>query len=115
MTLTYSIAQPVEAHVHGFGSFLFDGVVGDPGGALVVELEGRGSLRVAEFFEGLTERDDVFCSEVACSCFCLLCGGHYCVDEFAHDVDGVVVWWRRGVGCDWEAWLVAEEEKGASS
>ena len=55
VALADAILEPVESHVHGFGAFLFDGVVGEAGGRGVVSLDGRGWLWVAKFFEGDTE------------------------------------------------------------
>ena len=41
LPLPYSVSDPVEAHVHGFGALCFYGVVGDAGCYLVVSLDGR--------------------------------------------------------------------------
>ena len=71
LALADAVAQPVEAHVHRLGHFLFDCVVDDAGGALVVKLEWCGSLLVAKFGECLSECDKVFCEEVTSACFSL--------------------------------------------
>ena len=55
LVLTDAVADPVETHVHSFGAFLFDGVVGEAGGCGVVSLDWRSGLWVAEFCEGDTE------------------------------------------------------------
>ena len=38
MTLSYSVTDPIEAHVDGFGSFLLYGVIGNATGCAVVSL-----------------------------------------------------------------------------
>ena len=39
MSLFGPVSEPVEAHVHGFGSLLFDSVIDDPLGYAVVSLD----------------------------------------------------------------------------
>lgn len=51
LALADAIADPIEAHVNGFGALLLHGVVGDAGSGAVVSDNGRGWLRMAEFFE----------------------------------------------------------------
>ena len=55
MALADAVSDPIEAHVHGFGSSLFDGVVADAGGAGVVGLDGSGWLWVMHVFEDGSE------------------------------------------------------------
>ena len=51
LALLHSIANPVESHVHGFGSLGFDCVVGDSFSCGVVCLDwGGAQLFVAHFF-----------------------------------------------------------------
>jgi hypothetical protein len=52
LALADAVADPVEAHVNGFGAFLSDGVIGDAHGILVVGLDGRGRLGMAQLSEG---------------------------------------------------------------
>jgi len=52
LALADAIADPVKAHVDGFGPALFDGVVGNAGGTGIVGIDPGGCLRVPEFFEG---------------------------------------------------------------
>ena len=47
LVLADAISHPVEAHIHGFGSFLFDCVIDDAVGTRVVGLNGCGRLIVA--------------------------------------------------------------------
>ena len=51
LTLTNAIANPVKTHVDGFGSPLFDGVVGDATGGAIVGLEWGWWLYMPEFFK----------------------------------------------------------------
>ena len=47
LALVDMITNPIKAHLDGFGSFLFDSVVGNAGGGAVVGLDGGGGLGVA--------------------------------------------------------------------
>ena len=57
MALADTVANPVEAHVDGLGSSMFDRVVGEANSAVVVREDGCGALRVAKIRERLTQRD----------------------------------------------------------
>jgi hypothetical protein len=51
LALADVVMNPVEAHIDGFGVFLFDGVIGeDASGGAVVSYNGCGRLGMAEFF-----------------------------------------------------------------
>ena len=52
LLLALAVLDPVEAHVDGFGSFLFDGFVGEPHRCSVVDLDRGGRLGMAHFVEG---------------------------------------------------------------
>ncbi len=52
LTLMFAIVKPIKRHVHCFGSFLFDGVIGNPAGGVIVGLEWGSQLWVAQFFQG---------------------------------------------------------------
>ena len=52
LALPDSIFNPIKSHVHGFGSFLFDGFVGDAVRDLVVGDHWSGWLRMSKFGEG---------------------------------------------------------------
>jgi len=52
LSLSDTIPDPIEAHVDGFGPFLFDGVIGNAASSAVVGLEWCGWLRVAKFIQG---------------------------------------------------------------
>ena len=49
LILFLSIANPIQSHVHGFGSALDDGVGDDASGTFVVELNWCWPLLVAHF------------------------------------------------------------------
>lgn len=70
-----SVADPMEAHVHGFGSLLFACVVEDAMGCCVVRLDRCGRLRVAHFCQrgakncgvlGVVEQGSNFCFGGGC-------------------------------------------------
>ena len=52
LTLVDTVTNPVEAHFHGAGTFLFDGVIGDAGCGGVVSFDGGGWLRMSHLFKG---------------------------------------------------------------
>jgi hypothetical protein len=45
LALSYAIFNPIETHVHCFGAFLFDNVVGKTCGGRVISLQGVGGGR----------------------------------------------------------------------
>ena len=51
LALSDTVSNPVKAQVDSFGSFLFDGVIGDAGSGAVVCLDGSRWLRMAKFFK----------------------------------------------------------------
>ena len=56
LVLVYTVTDPVESHIDGFGPSLFDGVVDDAGGAGVVDLDWCGRLRPSHFKKGGADR-----------------------------------------------------------
>ena len=90
LLLGFTILDPVEAHVDGFGSFLFDGFVGKPDGGGVVNLDGGGRLGMAHSNEGGSDRDGLFTVEESGSNFCLGGGRHDRVHDEAQGADGAV-------------------------
>ena len=56
-TLADAVAQPVESHVHCFGTFLFDCFVDDTGCCAVVSFHWGGRLRMSHFNQALSEGD----------------------------------------------------------
>jgi hypothetical protein len=59
LTLVNPVTDPVETHVHGFGSALFYRVVGYAFIAFVVGLNVCGRLWMTEFCEGDAEASDI--------------------------------------------------------
>jgi hypothetical protein len=53
--LPNAVANPIEAHIHGFGSLLFDGFVGDATGGAVVDNHRSRRLWVAQFVKSDAE------------------------------------------------------------
>jgi hypothetical protein len=52
LLLAHAVADPVEAHVDGFGSLLLDSVIGDARRSAIIGLQGRWRLGMPEFFKG---------------------------------------------------------------
>ena len=52
LSLASPVLDPIKAHVHGFGSFLLDGIVGKTFGGGVVDLHGGWRLWMAHFLQG---------------------------------------------------------------
>ena len=55
LSLSDSILDPIKAHINGFGSLLFDGLVGKTHGHGIVNLDWRGWLWVSQFNEGVAD------------------------------------------------------------
>mgnify|MGYP002809949774 CR=1 FL=1 len=70
LVLTCAVAEPVEAHIYGFGAALFDGAVGNAGGAAVVNLERCGRLRMAHFVKADADGNGIFGIEKGSTSFC---------------------------------------------
>jgi hypothetical protein len=60
LALAFAIFEPVESHVNGLGTALFDGVVGDAGSTTVVNLNGSGWLWMAHFVQNYSDHDPLF-------------------------------------------------------
>jgi hypothetical protein len=88
--LADAVANPIKAHVHCFGSFLFDGVVGNAGRCGVVRDQGRGWLRVSEFDKAGADGARFFCIVEHASEFPLSGGGDDLLEDLAGDVDRAI-------------------------
>ena len=55
LALADTVANPVEVHIDGFGSFLFDRVIGDAKGGTVVSYNWSGRLGIAKFLKARTD------------------------------------------------------------
>ena len=88
LILPLSIPNPVEAHIHRFGSAL-DYCVGEyTDSTFVVELKWCGALGMAHFGESGSQGNSVFCVDKSGACFRFLHGGHDGINDFAVDKDG---------------------------
>ena len=92
-----SVANPVVAHVDGFGSLEADGVVCDAFGGGVVGDHGGGVLGVAEVGEGVARGDGCLPVDEQARDLGLGCGGDHGGDDGADDVDGAVARGEDGV------------------
>ncbi len=52
LALVPAIPKPIEMHVNSFGVFLFDSVIGNPAGSVVVGLEQGSWLWMTKFCQG---------------------------------------------------------------
>jgi hypothetical protein len=98
LPLLDSVADPVKAHVYGFGATLFDFFIGDASGACIVGLDGCFGLRMSHFFEYNAERDTVASVLEYRAEFCFGGGCHYVPHDGSSCVECAVVWWRCGGG-----------------
>jgi hypothetical protein len=90
LALSDSIADPIEPHVHSFRTFLFNGIVNNPGGCAVIGNDDSGWLRVPEFFQSCSDRTR-FPSVVKQSGeLCLGCTGHHFFQNSAQYVNCAV-------------------------
>ena len=49
--LMHMITAPIKTHVNGFGSLLFDSVIGDTSGCAIISLNRSGRLWMPQFLE----------------------------------------------------------------
>lgn len=98
LALSNSAFDPVEAHVDGFGSFLFDGVVGNAEGSAVVGDNDSWWLWMAKFFQADAFGARVFGIEECSSELSFGCGRDNVFEDLAGDMNGTVGarWFVRG-------------------
>jgi len=96
LALANTVADPVKTHVHGFGAFLFDGVVGDARSSAVVSDNGSRWLGMSKFFKSDALGDGLFSVVVEASHFGFGSTGENFFKNFAGDIDGAVEWWLIG-------------------
>jgi hypothetical protein len=91
-----AIADPVETHIDGFGSALFDGIICNSRCASIIGLNWCGSLRMAHIFEGCAEHCAVFAVVKECAKFGFSSGSKNGFEDGAVDKDGTIEWrrWR---------------------
>jgi len=59
LALVGPVAEPIESHVDRFGASLFYSVIGNAAGSVVVSLDRRGWLGMAQFVQGNANGADV--------------------------------------------------------
>ena len=84
------IFDPVETHINGFGTFLFEVVVDDAVGGAVVGANQGGRLGMAKFDEGTADGDGLLGIEVDSSDFRFRGGCHNVFDDLGKNKDGAV-------------------------
>jgi hypothetical protein len=84
------VSYPIESHVHGFGSSLFDGVIDDSIGGAIVGLNGSGWLGVAQVCKGGAKGDPLFAVIEEGREFSFGCGRHDVANNGGNCVDGSV-------------------------
>ena len=96
LTLAFAIAEPVKAHVHSLGAFLFDCIIDDPAGSVIVSLQGCGGLRMAQFFQSSADgADGLGIEEQVGTQFGFSSTGDDLLHDLAENVDGAIVRWGR--------------------
>ena len=97
LVLANTVSYPIEAHVNGFGAFLFDCVIYNAIGCSIVSLDWGGRLGVTEKFECCAQGTGIL-SIVKESANFGFCGRrHDIVHNSADDVNGTIEHGRRGV------------------
>ena len=92
-----AVFDPVKTHIHCFGSSLFDGVVGNAGGASVVSLDGGGGLRMTRVGQDGTQHGGLFAVVEQSTQFGFSSGRENDGHDGGVDVDGAIEtrWWLR--------------------
>ena len=75
LVLFYSVTDPIETHVDGFGSTLFYSVVGDSSGGAVIGLDDSWGLGVSHFDESGAKCHCFFAVVEQCAEFSFGCTG----------------------------------------
>ena len=97
LALAYAVTYPIKTHVHGFGSSLFDGFVGDTGGTGVVGLDRCRCLWMSHVSQRVAQHGG-FLPVVEKGCeFGFGGGGKDSGDNGGVDVDGAIGGGRCGV------------------
>jgi hypothetical protein len=107
LALVNPVADPVETHVHGFGSALLDRVVGDAFSAFVVGLDGCGRLWMTEFLEGDAEAAGILRNVEQGPKLSFCCQGHVMFEDDTGDVYSPIG------DCQVRRVMVAAEEEDA--
>ena len=94
-----AVLYPIEAHIDGFGYFLFYGAICENFHSRVVDANLSWWLRVPEFLEGSVYRHGLLAVVKSGTNFSLSGGRHYVVKDIGDGMDRAV---KRGVR---ESWL----------
>ena len=99
LALVHTVADPIEAHVNGFGADLFDGAVHDAAGGCIVCFHRCRRLWVPHFLEGLADDGPFFGVEEECADFGFGGGGHDTPNHFGKAQNGAVEqgWFAREI------------------
>lgn len=98
LALADAIADPVEAHVDGFGAALLDSVVDDAFGTGVVSLDWSGGLGPAHGDECVSKDTGVLGVDEEGAEFGFGGGGEDSTHDTADDMDGSIEWRSGGIG-----------------
>ncbi len=81
LSLACPVLDPIKTHVDCFGSFLFDGVIGETFGSGVVDLHRRWRLRMSHLLERGPNGDGFLSIEVGGGNFGFGSGSHDAADD----------------------------------
>jgi hypothetical protein len=98
LALADGIADPVEAHVDGFGAALLDSVVDDAFSTGVVSLDWSSGLGPAHRNECVAKDTGVLSIDEEGTEFGFSGGGEDRAHDTADDMDGSIEWRSRGIG-----------------
>ena len=93
LALSTSIPDPIEKHINGLGSFLFDGFRGESYGGGVVHLNFGGRLEMIQLLQCGLDWDSLPTIDVGCSYFGFCRRSHDIVHDLGDTVDWAVRFW----------------------
>ena len=100
LALGHAVTDPIESHIDGFGTALFDGAIGDAGSTGVVGLDRGWGLRVAEIVERGADGGGFFAVMKKGSKFGFSSRGDDNFEDNAGDKNISVFWGRGAIGID---------------
>ena len=100
LALANTVADPGKTHIHGFGAFLFDCIVGNARCSAVVGLDRGRRLIVTQFLETCAQGASFFAVVEKGTEFSLGDAGDDLTEDLAEYVNRAVVWWIR-IGWEW--------------
>ena len=96
MVLFDAVFDPIEPHVHGAATFLFNGIVGNAIGTCIVGLDGCSRLRVAHGSKDGAKHFGIFAVVKESTQFGFGGGGHDVLHDYTVNMDGAI----EGSGSD---------------